>query len=184
MITFKSSFINNVNIPIIKPEEKKTDQGCSLVEFNTNSESDYKLLKDLSKNWNNGRSYAADVFDYFSVQRVCQGKTYFPNHRYFGLIENTNDKVNSDSVLGVINILEQTEDNSCILAYLQVNPENVYGAENRKLKHIGELLVKNILDIISAKTYKAIAVNKNSKLFFEKLNFIKSVESAYMVLKR
>ena len=184
MITFKSSFINNVTIPKLVPNNKNLGQNCALVEFNTNSGSDYNLLDEISKNWNGGRSYATDVFDYFSTQGICRGISFFPSHRYFGLIDETEGKIDSKSVLAVINVLEEKKDNSCTLAYLQVNPKHVYGAETRKYKHIGQTIVESMLNIISAKTFKAIPGNEKSKKFLEKLNFKQTIESVYMTLKR
>ena len=184
MITFKSSFIKSVNIPKVKSRQKDSFQEGALVEFNPNSQRDYKILRSISRNWEDGNSYAVDVFDYFSTQRICRGRTFFPNHKYYGITKNTDTNSNSTSVLGVVNILEEEDKGTCTFAYLQVHPNHTYGAKNRKYKHIGELLIQSIIENSSARIFKAIPGNSKSKKFLEKLNFKSLPDSALMIFKR
>lgn len=182
MISFKSQHINSVKIQRIH-NNTITNQNAKVIELDINSNNDYEIIREIGLNWDNGKTFACDIFNQFTWQKYGLSTQNFPACKFFLLTKNMKTNSSAADALGVATIYQMNKD-TFFIPHLQVQPNNKYKSINRKYKHIGECLVKSILEKYEKFNFKVYPLNANIEKFFEKLNFQKEYNSFSMILKR
>lgn len=180
-ISFKANTINYSTITKIKPNNIEEKIICSFIELDTKNKDDYKAIKTIAHNWDNGYSIAVDIFENFSndKQKSHVIDTY-PN-RYFALIDQdkTVEKLNPKTILGIAQVSRKIDD-VFYLDFIQTNPNHIKNAQNRGFKHIGKTLINSIINVLPNKELTAFPIDDETKAFYKKLNFRQIKNSNFM----
>ncbi|MBQ7764686.1 GNAT family N-acetyltransferase [bacterium] len=185
-VSFKASLVGYATV-IKRNNNTNKESGyiSSFVELDKANNDDYEALRQIALGWNKGYSYAKDVFDNFSYEKFGKKISNDANYRYFALTKHSSpfNKLNADSILGVATLREEA-DKTFTLEHLQVAPMQEYTSPNRKFKHIGQAILKTILDKFINTSIKLYAVDSDAEAFYKKLGFKNNKKSIYMIFKR
>lgn len=182
MITFKSSFVNNVNIQRIS-SQGIVDYKASIVELDKDSEADYNIMRDIGLSWSKGKSFAGAIFDNFVAEKHNFYGPNSPKSKYFVLSKNPNGLNNSDEALGVLSIMP-IDKNRFFIPFMQVKPEHTHNSTVREFISVGEKLLDAVLQKYNNFNFKLYPANEDVEKFFEILNFKKELNKHSMILKR
>lgn len=174
MISFKANLIQPVLI-----ERMSQSVPASFVELDNASKQDLKTLRQVSRSWDNGKTYAWDVYNFFSCQLEDDEQ-----RRYFAITTQKQSLENLDSnrVLGVAQMMDEKE--HYLLEFLQVDPENNFSAFYRIFKGVGAAMLTVLKTLFNDKDIFLRPANQMVSVFYEKQNFEFLKETRYMRLKR
>lgn len=190
-VSFKASLVNYSTI--IKRDlnnRKEENVVSSFVELDPQNSADHQALREIAYTWDRGASLANDIYDNFTADRY-RARAFFATgiknikFRYFALLNQyqlSEKELDSDSILGVASFIEEV-DNTYTLQQIQTHPNHSHSATNREYRHIGEAMLKSILNLILNKDIKLFPVDENAKAFYKKFNFKQIPRSDYMRLK-
>ena len=185
MINFKASFYSHTNIQKRSPNGIYKDYKASLLELHPGSEDDYNTIRRVALKWENGNSYATDLFDVFTQEHLSESYRSVHNTRYFALCNRSNTNINPDNILGITSFSEDNDNNgSYKLKILQVNPLYKFGTALRNYRHVGKAIVNTLQNLPNLKEIKLYAVDRDAEIFYEKLNFKTLANSIFMHFKR
>ena len=98
---------------------------------------------------------------------------------HFALLKKTSKAFNNEDILALASLYQKL-DKTFNLLYLQVKPEETYLSKNRHYKHIGQAIVKAIINMFPSQKIETYPINKEAEIFYEKLNFKKNTDNIYM----
>lgn len=185
MISFKANIINYSTLIKKDSQSQEAPFIGSFVELDTQNKDDFKALQTIAKTWEKGGSFAYDMYSNFKHDFRAE-KTIIPtNFKYFAMLkENTPNKIlDSDSILGVISY-KKDDDNYFSIEQVQVDPKQIYTNPERKIRHIGEQMVKSVQKILSSNLIRVFAVDEAAEKFYLTLGFKNLRNSQYLIFKR
>ena len=180
MINFKANFITETSVKRLRNEKEYATVPAYLVELDISSRSNLKALQKLSKSWENGDLYAADVCLRFQANQEKPENNY--GERFFVLTRQNRswEKLDYRKILGVAELYEPS-DTCTEIEFLQTNPKYLREI-NPKMKNIGKSIVEAFIEMVKSKEF-SLFTTPTAKMFYEKLGFV-NVESNLMRLKR
>lgn len=133
-ISFKGNFISHLNIQKIYPIKRPCK--ISIVELNPLDNRDLRALRELNDLWE--ASFSGSIYkDAASIHNIGEAdkaQKFYVLTRQMKNFEN----IFPEDILAEAKIVEDSFNGRSVnLDYLQVHPENMFGSENRKFKHIG-----------------------------------------------
>ena len=179
MISFKASLINPVTIRRVISDNESYPQKASFVELDTNSNADEKALRQVSRNWDAGTSFAWDIHNFF--RETTDECDCFLTRKFYALTSQRNnlESLNADEILGLVQIDNQS--NNYYIDFLQVEPENSHNSYQRMFKGIGTAIINSLKNICN-KDILLKSVGGTTD-FYSKLGFEPEI-GKYMILKR
>ena len=179
-INFKANIISYPKVKKVEANHPVKDVEVLFAELDPKDKDDYNALRTVAHSWENGRSLAVDILDFFSADRhASKSFTSHPN-RYFAILDKDkySGRLLPDSILGLAQVSKG--ENSYYLDFIQTNPKHKNWVYGKSFSGIGKSLVNAILGCISKKDIKAYPINGSARAFFEKLNFKQIKNSDYM----
>ena len=184
MINFKASLLTQVNIQKRDFNNNYKDYKASVFELSPNSDNDYNVLRTISRKWDNGYSFAGDLFDDFATSHFCKyDNIFYPDIRYFAISKTSDKVITSNNILGVTSLIKGI-DNTHILKHVQVNPTHKFGSSLREYRYIGKSIIETIKKLPNINEIKLYAPNRGAEFFYENLNFKYLADSIFMHYKR
>ena len=171
-IAFKSIFISSPNIEKVT-KNRVNNHKVSFVEIDVKNSKDIDALEYIAVNWEQGRSYAANIYNdaYFDYKDSEIKK--LPAYKYYALTEQKNDfdTLIPEKVLGLVSVEKNFPNSrSNTIRYLQTNPIYKFSVENSKYKRIGTMLVDSLIKLFPKKNI-VLTSDGESLRFYQKLRF-------------
>ena len=122
MISFKANLITETKVKRLRRNEEYAIIPAYLVELDISSKNNLKALQRVSKNWEYGDLYAADIYNRFRI--IQEDASQNENERFFVLTRQNRNlgKLDFRKILGVAELYEPDETCSEI-EFLQTNPK-------------------------------------------------------------
>ena len=178
MISFKANVISYPKIDILGKDKKYHKQEVAFLELDCNMDSDVYCIKEASKKWKYGNTFANDIAASMdTINKKIRLYDYYDwdkEKRFFALTKQTNGflDLNPHKIIGVAEIDKEYDYPYNELEFLQVKPTLKRKRSNkpRKIKNIGRVLVNSILKVFNNKTL-VVEPTKKAIPFYSKLGF-------------
>lgn len=174
MISFKANLIQSVSV-----ERMSKPFPASFVELDNTSKQDLNTLKKISRNWDNGRSFAWDVYSFFSSPYE-EGE----QRRYFAI---TTQRQNFENLYEarVLGVAQMIDEKKCyLLEFLQVDPETNFNSFYRTFKGVGAAMLTALKTLFNDKDILLKPADCFVRMFYEKQGFEFLKETSHMRFKR
>lgn len=183
MISFKANLIRPVSVERMVDEKNYKSIPTSFVELDNTSSQDLQALRKISRSWDNGKSYAWDIYNFFSCS-FEEDEDFLLSKRYFAVTTQRQnfEKLSYDRVLGLAQMND--EDSYYMLEFLQVDPDTNFNEFYRKFKGVGAAMLMALKTLFNSKDIVLRPADSNVVEFYVKQGFELLKESKYMRLKR
>ena len=182
MINFKANYLSTAQVQRRMQDNKFQDYKVSFVEFKPIDRKDVCAIKDISRQWEDGETFAKSIFN--DIQEDYYVGSYTsPRGQYFGI---TRQKTNfqtplPDEILALAE-LRKISDTRNELVYLQVDPEQNMFARDALFKGIGTAVLDSIKTLFKGK--EIILQPVESAINFYKANKFLNLEFSSKLIWR
>ncbi len=150
---FSASFRSPVDV-FKRSENTFQSIGASFVELNPFSTNDMKALNDITTYWK---------YDKFALKIAAEAKTKRQNphknsnNRFYAvtLQDGNYGELNSDLILGVVQVAELDKPKNILLEYIQTNPKYLYSID-KQIKGIGFAMIRSLKELYDTITLNSI----------------------------
>ena len=173
MINFRAKYINTQKI--IKNDNNQYKQhDVAFVQINSQCENDILCLKSVEKTWGK-KALVKDLVK--DINQEWETKKADKNAKYFALTSQKNgfEKLLPQKILGVIELLTTSDKNTDYINILEVEPNSIYGAKQRRFVNIGSSILNALKENLNNKDF-ILEARENVVKFYEKNGF-KSVNN-------
>lgn len=168
MISFTANYVTDATIQ--KTYDKlHPNKNVTIVQLDPESKSDLKMLRDLNYTWNS--EILPDLFNCF--KEAYSNPKDDNLEKYYALTtQNKNFKnICPEYILGVVQVKENTDSDYVEIEYLEVDPDQQYGADYRKYKNIGKTLLTSVMNLFDKNKDVSVYALENAKPFYLSLGY-------------
>lgn len=182
MITFKAQYIKSAEILAQNYNRDYTPYRASIVELNPKSKNDLISLNRTNMEWDNCETMADFITATFNTIHEYESN---PNdERFFALTRQKDNYNQLDEchILGLVHT-KRNPNNKLKIEYLQTNPDTSYTSFIRSFKHVGEALVKFVIEFFPDKEI-FLNAERSAIPFYEKIGWKKTGDLTKMIFKK
>ena len=151
MINFKANYLSTTRVQRRMSNNKVQDYKVAFVEFKPTNSKDLYAIKDVSRSWDDGETFAKNIFDDIQEDyyRASSGS---PKYQYYGITRQKTDFQTPlpDEILAHKKI-KKISDTRNELVYLQVDPTQNMFAQEALFKGIGTAVLDSIKTLLKGK---------------------------------
>lgn len=175
--TFGANFINQAKIgKLAQDKSKYADEIVSFVKINTKNKCDLSALDKAASYWENDK-FAANIA-YVARSANDKNSLYNKDDIYALTLQRDNfENLESNKILGLIDILPENNNKSAFIEYIQVKPSMIYFV-HPKYKGIGTAILASLKKMYDSITCVPLS-EKSVKDFYKRNGFVKQADSKY-----
>ena len=145
MLTFKATYEHKAEINYRNKFGKYLPKKVSVVRLDPDNPDDITAIKTISETWKADKNIAKDIAE--DMQLYPRQKHIFKDKYFYAITTQAKTflHLNPEKVLGIAELTEKNEGFNYI-DFIQVNPAYTNNTINRQFKHIGEALIKTLIN--------------------------------------
>lgn len=176
MISFTANYITSTSIQKID-DKAHPNKDVAIVEFNPTSKDDLAALEDLNYTWDS--KILPDLYLSFYDTFLSSGVDC--SEKYYALTTQKDNfkKIQPECILGVVQVNDDKVSDSIEIDYLEVNPDEQYGSEFRRYKHVGKALLSSIFKLFRDKQVAKVYALEEAIPFYSALG-VRQINEAEM----